>query len=249
MVPMLRAAVAYPIIALATLVLGGIAFIGSRMPLRWHVPDKAAALWCRVLLRVAGVRFDVEGRQHLRPERPQVVVSNHLSNLDPMVHWLALQPLHYRFLAKKEVYKIPFFGTVVRSMHMVKVDRQAGRIGFEDINRQVREVFDLGLSLLIYGEGTRSRSHDVREFKKGPFIIAKALGAPILPVTIVGTELAWPPGDWRMYGGHARVIIHPMVEQDGSLSEMRNRVESTIRTTYDELAARSPDAGPPSLAN
>lgn len=232
---MLRAAVAYPVVAAATLTFGGLAVIGSWFPLRWHLSDRAASVWCRIVLRVAGVRFTVEGREHLRPDRPQVVVANHLSNLDPMVCWLALQPLHYRFLAKKEVYKIPFFRTAVKAMHMVKVDRQAGAGGYDFINQQVREVFNLGLSLLIYGEGTRSRTHDVREFKKGPFIIARALDAPILPVTIEGTERAWPPGDWRMYGGKARVVIHPLVEQHGSPTEMRARVETQIRSTYEAL--------------
>ncbi len=239
MIPALRALIAYPIIALATLVFGGTAVIGSWLPLRWHVSDRSASIWARIVLTVAGVRFEVEGRHNLQPDRPQVVVSNHLSNLDPMVHWLALQPLHYRFMAKKEVYKIPFFRTAVKAMHMVKVDREAGSGGYSFINQQVREVFALGLSLLIYGEGTRSRSHDVQAFKKGPFIIAKAVGAPILPVAIEGTDQAWPPGDWRMYGGKARVVIHPLVEQAGTPLEMRSRVESIIRQTYEELTGGS----------
>jgi 1-acyl-sn-glycerol-3-phosphate acyltransferase len=236
-IPVIRALIAYPTIAVATLVFGGLAVIGSWLPLRWHLSDRAASIWARLVLVVAGLSFEVEGREHLRPDRPQVVVSNHLSNLDPMVHWLALQPLHYRFMAKKEVYKIPFFRTAVKAMHMVKVDRQAGAGGYDFINQQVREVFDLGLSLLIYGEGTRSRTHDVKEFKKGPFIIAEAVGAPILPVTIEGTELAWPPGDWRMYGGRARVVIHPLVEQAGAPTDMREQIETTIRKTYDDLAS------------
>ena len=237
MIPAIRAIIAYPIVAVATVVFGGVAVIGSWLPLRWHVSDRAAAAWARLFLVVAGLKFEVEGREHLRPDRPQVVVSNHLSNLDPMVCWLALQPLHYRFMAKKEVYKIPIFRTAVKAMHMVKVDRQAGAGGYDFINRQVEEVFDLGLSLLIYGEGTRSRTHDVKEFKKGPFIIAEAVGAPILPVTIEGTERAWPPGDWRMYGGQARVVIHPLVEQAGTPTDMRKQIETMIRATYDDLTS------------
>lgn len=236
MVPALRSLVAFPIIAISTMVFGGIAVIGSRLPLRWHVSDRAASIWARIFLLMAGLRVEIEGRHNLRPDRAQVVVSNHLSNLDPMVHWLALQPIHYRFMAKKEVYKIPFFRSAVKAMHMVKVDRQAGAGGYDFINQQVRQVFDLGLSLLIYGEGTRSRSHDVKEFKKGPFIIAAAVDAPILPVTIEGTGRAWPPGDWRMYGGRARVIIHPLIEQEGTPTEMRARVETLIRDAYEGLA-------------
>jgi 1-acyl-sn-glycerol-3-phosphate acyltransferase len=237
MITVLRSIAADPVIAVSTFVFGGIAVIGSWLPQRWYVADRAASAWARIALVMAGLRFEVEGRHHLRPDRPQVVVSNHLSNLDPMVHWLALQPVHYRFMAKKEVYKIPFFRTAVKAMHMVKVDRQAGAGGYDFINQQVREVFDLGFSLMIYGEGTRSRTHDIKEFKKGPFIIAKAVDAPVLPVTIEGTDRAWPPGDWRMYGGRARVVIHPLIEQEGTPLEMRDRVEAVIRDAYGGLAA------------
>ena len=76
----------------------------------------------------------------------------------------------------------------------------------------------------------------MKEFKKGPFVIAAAVDAPILPVTIEGTERAWPPGDWRMYGGRARVVIHPMVEQTGTPTEMGSRIEALIRGTYDDLS-------------
>jgi len=243
MIPALRAIVAYPVIAVSTMVFGGIAVIGSRLPLRWHVSDRAASIWARIFLIVAGLRFDVQGHEHVQPGRPQVIVSNHLSNLDPMIHWLAMQPIHYRFMAKKEVYKIPFFRSAVKAMHMVKVDREAGAGGYDFINTQVRTVFDLGLSLMIYGEGTRSRTGHIKEFKKGPFIIAKAVDAPILPVTIEGTDLAWPPGDWRMYGGRVQVVIHPLVEQSGSPIDMREQVEQTIRTTYARLEAERKPKG------
>ena len=237
MVSTLRSVIAYPVIAVSTLVFGGIAIVGSWLPRRWLVADRAASTWARTFLIVAGLRFEVEGRHNLRPDRSQVVVSNHLSNLDPMVCWLALQPIHYRFMAKKEVFRIPIFRSVIKAMHMVKVDREAGAGGYDFINQQIREVFDLGLSLLIYGEGTRSRTHDVKEFKKGPFIIAAGVGAPIQPVTIEGTDRSWPPGDWRMYGGRARVVIHPLMEQEGTPLEMRARVEAVIRDAYEGLVA------------
>lgn len=237
MVAILRSVIAYPVIALSTLVFGGVAIVGSWLPRRWLVADRAASTWARTFLIVAGLRFEVEGRHNLRPDRPLVVVSNHLSNLDPMVCWLALQPIHYRFMAKKEVFRIPIFRSVIQAMHMVKVDREAGAGGYDFINQQIHEVFGLGLSLLIYGEGTRSRTHDVKEFKKGPFIIADGVGAPILPVTIEGTDRAWPPGDWRMYGGRARVVIHPLMEQQGTPLEMRARVEAVIRDAYEGLVA------------
>lgn len=239
----IRAAVAYPVIGLMTVILGIVAIIGARLPQRWYVSDRAAMIWAWLFLKLAGLRYRVEGTENIDPARPQVIVSNHLSNLDPMAHWLALQPLHYRYMVKKEMYKIPFFSSAIKAMHMVKVDRRAGAGGYEFINRQVREVFALGYSLMVYGEGTRSRTGKIRDFKKGPFILAKAVGAPILPITIHGPEHAWPPGDWRMYGAEARVVIHPLLEFEGSVEDMRVRTHQIIVDTYDRLeAAESPTA-------
>lgn len=235
----IRAAIAYPVIGLITVIFGTMAIVGGRLPRRWHVPDRAAISWAWVFLKLAGLRYKVEGTEHIDPDRPQVIVSNHLSNLDPMAHWLALQPIHYRYMVKKEMYKIPFFNWAIRAMHMVKVDRAAGAGGYEYINRQVREVFALGLSLMVYGEGTRSRTGAIKEFKKGPFILAKAVGAPILPITIHGPEHAWPPGDWRMYGGEATVVIHPLLEFIGTVEEMRIRTQEIITDTYARLEAAS----------
>ncbi len=235
----IRAAVAYPVIGLITIIFGTIAIIGARLPRRWHVSDRAAISWAWLFLKIAGLRYEVEGADNIDPDRPQVIVSNHLSNLDPMAHWLALQPLHYRYMVKKEMYKIPFFNWAINAMHMVKVDRSAGAGGYEAINRQVREVFALGYSLMVYGEGTRSRTGGIRDFKKGPFILAKAVGAPILPITIHGPEHAWPPGDWRMYGGKATVVIHPLLEFTGTVEDMRVRTQQTISETYARLEAAS----------
>lgn len=233
----LRSAIAYPVIILSTMIVGGVAYLGTFAPARWRIPDKAARVWSRIFLRVAGVTFQVRGQENLQPDRPQVIVSNHLSNLDPMIEWLALWPVHYRYMAKKEVYKIPIFRTIIKAMHMVKVDREAGAGGYDFINQQVRDVFDMGYSLLVYGEGTRSPRGTIKEFKKGPFMIAKAVGAPILPVTIYGSEHAWPPGDWRMYGGTATVVIHPMIDLEGTVEEMRERTREIIVAGYRELDA------------
>ncbi len=232
-----RAVVAYPSIIVITLILGFVAIIGARLPKRWHVSDLAARIWAWLFLKLAGLHYHVEGRENIDPALPQVIVSNHLSNLDPMAHWLALWPLHYRYMAKKELYKIPLFSSAIKAMHMVKVDRQAGAGGYEFINRQVREVFALGYSLMVYGEGTRSRTGEIRDFKKGPFILAKAVDAPILPVTIPGPEHAWPPGDWRMYGGKATVVVHPLLEFSGTVEDMRIRTHQIIAETYARLEA------------
>src|SRR4030065_544341 len=100
--------------------------------------------------------------------------------LDAPYH-LGTMPVGVRFLAKKELYKIPLFGSTLRAVGMVETDRQAGAAAHEDINRQVARVITMGRSLLIYPEGTRSRDAELHDFKKGPFRIAIENGMPVLP--------------------------------------------------------------------
>jgi len=228
MLTLVRSGATYLTIFVMTVTFGLFAWLGAKLPIRWYVADRIAYFWCWVILGVAGVKIEVSGREHIDVDRAQVVIANHLSNFDPLICWMALWPLHYRFLAKKEVYKIPLFASVVRSMKMVKVDRQAGRHGFEEINRQVQEVFALGLSLIVYAEGTRSRTGEVAKFKKGAFFIARGLRVPVLPVSLHGAWETWAPGDWRIHGGKVEVTIHPLVEWEGTLEDMRVKVQETI---------------------
>jgi 1-acyl-sn-glycerol-3-phosphate acyltransferase len=232
-ITVLRSGATYLTIFVMTITFGLFAWVGSKMPVRWYAADRIAYLWSWTILKVAGVKLDITGHENIDPSRAQVVIVNHLSNFDPLINWVSLWPLHYRFLAKKEVYKIPFFASIIRSMKMVKVDRQAGREGFEEINRQVRDVFDLGYSLIVYAEGTRSRTGEIAKFKKGAFFIARDLRVPVLPVSLHGSWETWQPGDWRIHGGTVGVMIHPLVEWEGTLEQMRVRVQETIMADFE----------------
>jgi 1-acyl-sn-glycerol-3-phosphate acyltransferase len=80
--------------------------------------------WSRLWLGAAGVDLRVVGGENVDPDRSYVVVANHSSNLDIMACFLAL-PLPIRFLAKKELFRLPLLATAMRDIGIVEVDRQA----------------------------------------------------------------------------------------------------------------------------
>lgn len=233
-----RTVIALFVIALATIVLGGYAIVLVRF--RPDSPQVAPVmrLWSRLLLWLSGVSWTVEGLEHLDPAAAYVVVSNHTSNLDPPFHMAAL-PLSIRFLAKKELFRIPVFGRAMRAVGIVETDRAAHASAHRAINQQVRRNVARGLSLMIYPEGTRSRDAEVHDFKKGAFRIAVENGLPVVPVATTGTHRAWPPGGRLIRGGRARMVINPPIPTvdltSDDLEELRDRVRRVVEMTYEEV--------------
>jgi len=194
--------------------------------------------WARLVMWAGGCRWIVEGMEHVDPSRSYVVVANHISNLDPPFHIAAL-PMSVRFLAKKELFRIPIFGRAMRSIGIVETDRTARTAAHRTINEQVGKIAERGLSLMIYPEGTRSRNAELRQFKKGAFRIAVDNGMPILPTAVGGTEKAWRPGGVLLRGGRIRMKIFPPIETAGlgkeDLGSLRDRAHDLVAAGYEEL--------------
>lgn len=199
--------------------------------------------WSRAWLIPAGVRIEVTGAEHVDTGRSYIVVANHLSNMDIMVCFVAV-PVPVRYLAKKELFRIPLLSQAMRAIGIVEVDRRHRGIATIDaVNRQSRTVMERGLSLIVYPEGTRSRDGRLQSFKKGAFTMAIESGLPVLPVTIHGSRQVWPPGSRWIRPGEVNVIIDPPIETNGLIradaAGLRDRVQSTVSANLDGLARAS----------
>ncbi|MDX1689763.1 MAG: lysophospholipid acyltransferase family protein [Acidimicrobiia bacterium] len=229
------------IVAVATIVLGTTLMVVVRIRPESRIPEALARLWSRIFLAVTLTPSSIDGLEHVDPSTSYVVVSNHMSNLDPPFH-IAHLPIPIRFLAKKELFRIPVFGQAMRAYGIIETDRQAHAAAHRAINEQVARQVARGKSLIIYPEGTRSDDGRLRPFKKGAFRIAIDNAMPILPVAITGTHAAWPPGSKLIRGGRARALVGEPIPVDGldssDISDLRDRAHAEVDRLLEELGHR-----------
>jgi 1-acyl-sn-glycerol-3-phosphate acyltransferase len=194
--------------------------------------------WSRVWLMTSGTRLEVEGQENIDPNRSYVVVANHLSALDIMACVLAV-PLPIRFLAKKELFRIPVLAQGMRTVGIIEVDREARGAIHAEVNRQSKELIALGRSLIIYAEGTRPRNGVMKPFKKGAFTMAIATQLPVLPLSLHGSYEAWPPGRHLIRGGLVRVMLDKAIETEGlshsDTGDLRDQVREVISGRVSEM--------------
>jgi 1-acyl-sn-glycerol-3-phosphate acyltransferase len=164
-------------------------------------------------VRLAGVKVEIQGMENLQPGRSYIFMSNHVSNLDPPI-LVPSVPGRCSVLVKKEVFRVPIFGTAMRVADLVPVDRSNREAAIESV-RAAAEVLRRGLNMVIYPEGTRSTDGRLLPFKKGPFHLAIEAGVPVIPVTILGTAECWPKGTWAIRPGNATLIFHPAIDPSG----------------------------------
>lgn len=148
-------------------------------------------LWGKTL--VMGCPFwsiRVQGLEKIDRRKTYVIVANHQSMVDILAAVDAL-PLNFKFMAKKELFSIPFIGWQMRLAGYIALDRASRESGRKAIVKAIEWV-ERGASVLLFPEGTRSEDGRVKAFKPGAFKIAKETGVEILPVVIDGTGHALP---------------------------------------------------------
>jgi 1-acyl-sn-glycerol-3-phosphate acyltransferase len=201
--------------------------------------ERVIRTWSRAWLAVSGTELVVVGKENIEPGQSYVVVANHLSTLDIMVCFLAV-PLPIRYLAKKELFRIPILAQGMRSVGIVEVDRSAHSAVHAQVNAQSKDLIAKGRSLIIYPEGTRPRSGALDPFKKGAFTMAIASQLPVLPVSIHGTYEAWKPDTLWVRGGTVTAIIDPPIITVGMTQQDSGQL---TKTAYTVIANRVAEKG------
>ncbi len=141
------------------------------------------------LLR-AGFRLRVTGREHVPLTGPALLVSNHVSVLDPPIVGAA-SPRALYFLAKEELFGVPLFGRFIRALHARPVRRDGSD------TRALKTALALlgeNRAILLFPEGTRGVEGRLGAAKPGAGMLAVMSGAPVVPVCVAGTGRALPPG-------------------------------------------------------
>ncbi|HUI92989.1 MAG TPA: lysophospholipid acyltransferase family protein [Chitinivibrionales bacterium] len=162
--------------------------------------------WCIHLMALCGIRVRAVGVEKLDTGGRYVFIANHQSYFDIPVLYAGL-PFSLSFIAKKELFFIPFFGWGIAAIGHIWIDRENARAARKSITRAIGKLKRQGISLVLFPEGTRSVSGDVGEFKRGSFTLALEAGVPVVPVTIRGTRDILPKRSGRFRPGTATLVI------------------------------------------
>ncbi len=194
----------------------------------------AGVWWARFNSYMTPMWVTVIGKEHIEKNQSYVIVSNHQSSFDIFVlyGWLGID---IKWVMKKELRKVPVFGYAGEMGGNIYIDRSNKRAAYESLKR-AKDKMVKGTSVIILPEGTRSRSGQLGEFKRGAFVMAMDLGIPMLPVTIAKTRNILPPKTLRLFPGRAKLIIHKPLDSknyshdtiDGFISDVRMVIQDGL---------------------
>lgn len=144
-----------------------------------------ARRWARKLLKIAGIKLEIEGLENINPNETYIFVSNHSSLFDIPVLQSSL-PNDFRIIYKKELEKIPIFGYGLKKSPYIGIIRDDPRQSMKSIEQAIATIQN-GSSVLIFPEGTRTKDGNLGEPRRGAFFLATHSQKPIVPIAIKGT--------------------------------------------------------------
>ncbi len=140
------------------------------------------------LLYISGIRVVLTGLEKVPADRRFLLVSNHRSNLDPIVIMDKMRSYNIAFISKISNLKIPAIGKLIHEWCFMSIDRENARNAIKTIQQASNYIKNDIVSIGIYPEGTRSKSQQMGEFHAGSFKIAQKAGCPLVISVIRGTE-------------------------------------------------------------
>jgi len=190
--------------------------------------------WARFNSYITPMRVTVTGKENIVKNQSYIVISNHQSSYDIFVlfGWLGID---LKWVIKTELRKYPVFGYAVEKGGNIVIDRSKKKEAYRELEKARQKIIN-GTSIIMLPEGTRSRTGELGEFKKGAFWMARELDLPILPVSISGTRDILPPKTLDLFPGRAVMRIHEPVDihqydedsQDKLINDVRNIIKKGL---------------------
>lgn len=173
-----------------------------------------------------------------------MMVANHRSLIDILALYKIRRP--FKWTSKTENFKLPFIGMVLSLSNSVRIHRESRHSGMQFLSQAESEM-KKGSSILLFPEGTRSKTTEMRSFKEGAFLLAKKTGSGIIPIVHTGSEKTFDRGSWVLKGKahiHIRVLDEiPALEVNKMevkeiMALVRDRMEAGLEQLEREKAGK-----------
>lgn len=229
-----------PLVILLTAAMGTTSLLASLLGIRETRLHEIAQFWARLLLRFSSIKTKLEGLDRLDPKENYVIVANHASYMDTPV-LMATLPIQFRFLAKAELFGIPFIGTHLGRAGHFPVERGNVRASLKSMSEAAKAIRERHVSVLIFPEGGRSEDR-LREFKEGAAYIAIKSGVPVVAIGLVGTRQVLPMHSKQVRPGLVRVVISHPIETAGLTLNDRNWLTEKLHREVGEMTGEEVDS-------
>jgi len=241
----LRGWLTLPFAALAAFLIAGLAALELLLlPGRFRRRRVAwIHFWGRTLFAMMGIRLEVHGRENLPEDVPLLLLFDHVGLVDMMV-LACLWNERSTVVHKREFHRIPVLGFVMKRLDLVAIDRSNRAEAIRALERVAEIVRERRAWVWMAPEGTRSRDGRLGPFKMGPFHLAVATHAPIVPVLLRGIEVVNPGGGLQVRSGTIRVdFLHPIPTDGYDQDHVRDLADRVRRVFLRWLPDRCSDEG------
>jgi len=188
-------------------------------------------LW--LLRHICKLSYSVEGRENI-PDQGVVVLCKHQSTWETMALQIILPSV--RWVLKRELLRVPFFGWGLAMMDPIAIDRSAGHKAVAQLVEQGKPMLDDGYWVVVFPEGTRTHPGKKRRYKLGGSILAVETGHPVVPIAHNAGEF-WPRHSFLKWPGNITLRIGPVIETSGMTAEQVNaRAHDWIEAQMQEIS-------------
>ena len=189
----------------------------------------------RVMAWTPGWHVEISGKENIPPPHsPYILVANHESAAD--IFAIYLLGIQFKWIAKYELFKIPFLGSSMKRNGYVPIKRGDKNAHAEALNA-CKEWIGKGFSVLFFPEGTRSEDGKPKKFKIGAFKLAIETKVPVLPVVLSGSGKLLRKGGYFPNSAILKIRVLPLVQlvEEESVDELTKRVQQIIVDEHSKL--------------
>jgi 1-acyl-sn-glycerol-3-phosphate acyltransferase len=214
-------------------------FICSVFAMIFALTDRSHTLYFKLskyfsggILWLSGIKLEITGLENFDKDKTYVFVSNHSSQYDIVVLQKTI-PNRMAMIFKKELARIPFFGWQLAMGPYVMIDRENYEKAMKSIEEAKEKMKKQNISIVVFAEGTRSKTGEIQPFKRGAFRLATQVGYPIIPTTIIGSNRIMPKGTYKLRRGTIKVHFDKPIPSEGVKTrqeeiDLMNRVREII---------------------
>ena len=204
---------------------------------------KMAQIWVRILnwslKHIIGLKYRLIGADNI-PDRPSIICAKHQSGWETLALQEIFPPQVY--VAKRELFKIPFFGWGLKLVKTIGIDRSNSREANKQLMEQGMARKNEGYWITIFPEGTRLPPGEKGRYKLGGARMAKMFEMDIVPVSLNSGEF-WPKNAFLKHPGTITVVIHPVIpHSSGTEVELMAECEKRIETQQPLIEGKGPFA-------